>query len=40
MVEIPDQLECLFSGSIDQHGDAYRIEIPQSELEEGTLTSG
>ena len=40
MVEIPDRLECLFSGSIDQHGDAYRIEIPRSELEEGTITSG
>ncbi|EMA55702.1 TRAM domain-containing protein [Halococcus salifodinae] len=40
MVEIPDQLECLFSESIDQHGDSYRIEIPRSELEEGTITSG
>ncbi|WP_273837225.1 TRAM domain-containing protein [Halococcus sp. PRR34] len=40
MVEIPDQLECLFSGSIDQQGDAYRIEIPRSELEDGTITNG
>jgi predicted RNA-binding protein with TRAM domain len=40
MVEIPDQLECLFSTSIDQQGDSYKIEIPRSELEQGTITSG
>jgi predicted RNA-binding protein with TRAM domain len=40
MVEIPDQLECLFSTSIDQQGDSYRIEIPRSELEQGTIASG
>jgi predicted RNA-binding protein with TRAM domain len=40
MAKIPDRLECLFSGSIDQYGDSYRIEIPHSELEEGTITGG
>ena len=40
MVEIADQLECLFSTSIDQQGDSYRIEVPRSELEEGTITAG
>ncbi|EMA48620.1 TRAM domain-containing protein [Halococcus salifodinae] len=40
MAEVPDQLECLFSASIDQHGDSYRVEIPRSELEEGTITNG
>jgi predicted RNA-binding protein with TRAM domain len=40
MVEISDQLECLFTTSIDQQGDSYRIEIPRSELEQGTITSG
>ena len=40
MVEIPDQLECLFTTSIDQQGNSYRIEIPRSELEQGTITSG
>ena len=40
MVEIPDQLECLFSTSIDRQGDSYRIEVPRSELEEGTITAG
>jgi predicted RNA-binding protein with TRAM domain len=40
MVEIPDRLECLFSTSIDQQGDSYRIEVPRSELEEGTIAAG
>ena len=40
MVEIPDQLECLFSTSIDQQGDSYRIKVPRSELNQGTITSG
>ena len=40
MVEIPDRLECLFSTSINQQGGSYRIEVPRSELEEGTITSG
>ena len=40
MVEIPDRLECLFSTSIDQQGDSYRIEIPRSEFEEGTINAG
>jgi hypothetical protein len=34
------KLECLFTTSIDQYGDSYRIEIPRSELEQGTITSG
>ena len=40
MVEIPDRLECLFSTSIDQQSGSYRIEVPQSELEEGTISTG
>ena len=40
MVEIPDQLECLFSTSVDQQGDSYRIKVPRSELKQGTITSG
>ena len=40
MVEIPDQLESLFSASVDQHGDSYRIEIPRKELEQGTVSRG
>ena len=40
MVEIPDRLECLFSTSIDQQSGSYRIEVPRSELEKGTITDG
>ena len=40
MVEIPDQLECLFSASVDKQGDSYRIEIPREELEQGTISRG
>jgi predicted RNA-binding protein with TRAM domain len=40
MVEIPDRLECLFSASIEQHEDSYSIEIPQDELEQGTISRG
>jgi predicted RNA-binding protein with TRAM domain len=40
MVEIPDRLECLFSVSLDQHGDSYHIEIPRADLEHGAVRSG
>jgi len=40
VVEIADRLECLFSTSIDQQSGSYRIEVPQSELEEGIITAG
>jgi predicted RNA-binding protein with TRAM domain len=40
MIDIPDQLEYLFTTSIEQHGDSYRIELPRSELEQGTITAG
>ena len=40
MVEIPDQLKCLFSASVDQQGDSYRIEIPREELEQGMISRG
>jgi predicted RNA-binding protein with TRAM domain len=38
VVEFPDQLKCLFSASIDQCGDSYRIEIPRDELEQGMIS--
>ena len=40
MVEISDQLQCLFSGSVEQDSGSYRIEIPKNELENGSLVSG
>ncbi len=38
MVKLPDRLECLFSASVEQRGDSYSIEIPRSELEQGTIS--
>jgi predicted RNA-binding protein with TRAM domain len=40
MVEIPDRLECLFSASVEQHGNSYSIEIPQNELEQDAVRGG
>ena len=40
MVEIPDQLECLFSASVTDTGDSYSIEVPQNELDAGTIAAG
>ena len=39
MVQLPDRLECLFSTSVEQRGDSYSIEIPRSELEQGTISN-
>ena len=40
MVEIPETLECLFTTSLEKQNDSYTIEIPRSELKEGSLTVG
>jgi predicted RNA-binding protein with TRAM domain len=40
MVELPDRLDCLFSASVEQHGNSYRIEVPENELEEDAVRSG
>ena len=40
MVEIPDQLEWLFTTSIEEDGDSYSIEIPREELDVGTVSAG
>ena len=37
MVEISDQLECLFSDSIEQEGGSYRIEVPKREIDNGSI---
>ena len=37
MVEIPAQLECLFSATVANTGDSYSIEVPQNELDAGTI---
>jgi predicted RNA-binding protein with TRAM domain len=39
-MEISDQLRCLFSGRVEQHGDAYHIEVPAQELDVGEIREG
>ncbi|GAA0460314.1 TRAM domain-containing protein (plasmid) [Halococcus dombrowskii] len=40
MVEIPDRLACLFTGSVTEAGDSYTIEVPKEELDVGAITAG
>ena len=40
MVEISDQLECLFSDSIEQDRGSYRIEVPKREIDNGAIVPG
>lgn len=39
MVEIPEQLECLFTASIADEGDSYTIEVPKNEIDVGTIAA-
>ena len=40
MVEIPDQLRCLFTTTLKRSDDSYRIEIPREEVKMGEVKSG
>lgn len=40
MIEIPDNLECLFTTSLEEQNGSYSIEVPRSEIEEGSVTVG
>ena len=40
MVEISERMECLYSGSVEQHGESYRIEVPQNEMQNGSVVAG
>ena len=40
MVEISDQLECLFSGSVEQDRGSYQIEVPKNEIDNGSIIPG
>ena len=40
MVEIPDQLMCMFTDSVTEAGDAYTIEVPKEELDVGAIRAG
>lgn len=35
MIEIPEQLTCLFSATVEPEDDSYVIEVPKSEVENG-----
>ena len=39
-MEISDQLRCLFSGTIDEQGESYHIEIPENEVQLNNLQEG
>lgn len=39
-MEISDQLQCLFSATVEETEDAYTVEIPKQEVQLGTFTSG
>jgi predicted RNA-binding protein with TRAM domain len=39
-MEIPTQLRCLFTGTVEQRDGAYLIEVPEHEIELGDLESG
>ena len=36
-MDIPSQLRCLFSGTVEECADSYVIEVPKQELQTGTL---
>lgn len=40
MVDIPDSLRSLFTGTIENRGDRYVIEVPASEIDHATLQAG
>ncbi|WP_435078381.1 hypothetical protein [Halococcus sp. AFM35] len=40
MVEIPDRLECLFTGSVEEDEGSYSIEVPREELDTGQVSAG
>ena len=40
MVEIPDQLECLFTGSVEKDKGSYSIEVPREALNMGQVSAG
>ena len=39
-MEIPDDLRCLFSASVEESGGRYVIEIPDRELSDGDVRAG
>jgi predicted RNA-binding protein with TRAM domain len=39
-MEIPDELQCLFAADVEETRDAYRITVPEREVEVGALSAG
>lgn len=37
MVDLPNQLRCLFSATLERHGDSYVLEVPREELDRGDV---
>lgn len=40
MVEIPDELRTVFTATLEEADDTYRIEVPVSEIQAGALSPG
>lgn len=40
MVELSDSLQCLFTASVEDQDDSYRVEIPGREVDLGSLSAG
>ena len=36
-MEIPEQLHCLFSGTVEETDDSYTVEVPEHEVQVGHL---
>jgi predicted RNA-binding protein with TRAM domain len=39
-MDIPDQLRCLFTATVEERDNSYVIEVPEEELQVGTLRPG
>ena len=40
MVELTDSLKCLFTGTVEEHGDEHVVTIPATEIEHETVRAG
>ncbi len=39
-MELPDRLRCLFNARVEETEDGYVVEVPEGEVERGTLAAG
>lgn len=39
-MEIPDQLRCLFSATVEERGGSFVVEVPEQEIQLGDLQDG